>query len=86
MNCSDFTQPEDPPYGMLRGYSNQIEKEAILQMLLKHCLDEGDLSASIELQYYHPTMVMDGLLEKTGKNTYKLTKKSIGLLYSVYGE
>ena len=36
--------------------------------------------------YNHNTMVNDGLLIKLPDNHYKLTTKSIGLLYSIYAK
>lgn len=86
LTIDNFTEPKDHPYGLLQGYSHASEKESILALLLTHCLVEKDLYASKEFVYEHPTMVEDGLLEQTGNRTYRLTKKSIGLLYSVYGK
>lgn len=85
MQISDFIEPKVHPYGMLQGYSHASEKETILMLLLRYCVAEGDLTAARELAHSHPTMVTDGLLEEVGEKCYKLTKKSLGLLYSVYG-
>lgn len=83
MNINDFTKPKDHPYGMLDGYTNAYQKESVLAIILKKCIDVGDFVA-IETSHSHPTMVNDGLLEKTTDRKYKLTKKAIGLLYSQY--
>ena len=86
MQYTDFKQGElEHPYGLLSGYNNASEKETILALLLEHCTSVGDLNASKSFTYSHPTMVTDGLLEEVGEKCYKLTKKSLGLLYSVYG-
>lgn len=86
MQHTDFKQGElEHPYGMLQGYTNASEKETILALLLEYCTSVGDLNASKKFTYFHPTMVEDGLLEETGEKEYRLTKKALGLLYSVYG-
>lgn len=86
LTINDFEIPTQHPYSMLQGYSHASEKEEILALLLIWCHTENDLQASKVFIHSHPTMVEDGLLEETGEKTYKLTKKSIGLLYSVYGK
>jgi hypothetical protein len=55
-------------------------------MILKKCMEEGDLATPIQTKYSHPTMVSDGLLEEAWGNTYRLTTKAIGLLYVHYGK
>lgn len=85
LTIDNFEVPTQHPYGMLQGYSHASEKEQILALLLTWCHTENDLLASKEFIHSHPTMVEDGLLEEVAERTYKLTKKSIGLLYSVYG-
>ena len=86
LTIDNFNEPTEHPYELLQGYSQAGEKETVLMLLLQYCYAEGDLYAAKEFQYSHPTMVEDGLLEEVGERTYKLTKKSIGLLYSVYGK
>lgn len=71
---------------MLQGYSHASEKETILALLLTWCHTEKDLFTPYEFIHDHPSMVDDGLLEHVEGTTYKLTTKSIGLLYSVYGK
>lgn len=83
MNINDFEKPSNHPYGMLRGYENANEKEAMLAWMLIKCIEAGDF-CMIETKHDHPTMVEDGLLEKVADKNYRLTKKAIGLLYSQY--
>lgn len=83
MRISDFVKPTEHPFNMLRGYENAYQKESVLAFVLSKCIDAHDFAA-VETKHEHPTMVEDGLLERVGERKYKLTKKSIGLLYSHY--
>lgn len=86
MNTDNFESPNKHPYGMLDGYNHAYEKESLLAYMLVKCLQEQDLYAQIKLNYNHPDMVNEGLLTDCGDNFYQLTKKSISLLYAVYGK
>lgn len=83
MNINQFNKPTEHPYGMLSGYQNASEKEALLAFILAKCIDAGDF-IPVKIKYNHNTMVEDGLLAEDSDG-YRLTKLSIGLLYSVYG-
>ncbi len=85
MKITDFEKPTKHPYSMLEKYQNAHEKEEILAYMLNRSIEQGSFEP-IKLKYEHPTMVSDGLLEEKGEKVYKLTKKSIGLLYSIYGK
>lgn len=84
ITISDFHRPADRPWGMLQGYERAAEKESVLATILLACIEAGDF-VPVGTRYKHPSMVSDGLLEETTEG-YKLTKKSIGLLYSIYGK
>ena len=85
MNTTNFNKPEKHPCGMLSGYRNASEKEGLLCFILSECTDAGEFK-EVKTKYSHKSMVQDGLLEEVREKTYKLTKKSKGLLYSVYGK
>jgi hypothetical protein len=86
MQVSDFNSPTFHPFGMLGGIVNHAsEKESVLAFMLVKCIQNGNFDA-VETTHEHPSMVEDGLLEKVGDRLYKLTKKSIGLLYTQYGK
>jgi hypothetical protein len=82
----DFNKPEKHPHGMLAGYTHAYEKERNLAVILRKCIEAGDLNAAIATQHDHPTMVSDGLLTRVAERMYRLTTKAKGLLYSVYGK
>ncbi len=84
MDITDFNEPEKRPVGMLRGYERAEEKEIILAKFLSEYIEQGSFDA-IKPPHKYPTMVTDGLLKET-PDGYLLTKKAIGLLYSVYGK
>lgn len=84
MDIKSFVKPEEHPGGICRGYDNAYEKESVLAFILSQCVEAGGFGP-VETKYAHPTMVSDGLLEEVSERRYKLTKKSIGLLYGVYG-
>jgi len=84
MQTTDFVKPTVHPYGMLSGYTDASEKESFLVWMLIKCIEVGEFMA-INTTHEHPDMVKLDLLEKVGEKEYKLTKKSIGLLYSHYG-
>ena len=87
MNINDFNCPTKHPYNMCSGYANAYEKESLLVYILMQCIGAGSITAVIETKYHHDTMVKDGLLEQIGEDRkYRLTPKSIGLLYSFYGK
>jgi len=85
MNINDFEKPKKHPFGMLEGYNHAYEKESVLTVILRKCIEINNFTA-IKTVHNHPTMVSDGLLEKIADRKYKLTKKSIGLLYSQYAK
>lgn len=85
MNIADFNTPTQHPYGILRGYGRAHEKEMVLAIILKKCIEAGGFVA-VETVHNHPAMVRDGLLEQVADRRYKLTPKAKGLLYSEYGK
>jgi len=85
MKTTDFEKPTKHPYSMLRGYENAHEKESILAYMLNKSIEQGSFKP-LNFKYKHPTMVSDGLLKEQGEKMYQLTKKSLGLLYSIYGK
>lgn len=86
MDIHDFNKPEEHPYSLLEGYTHAFEKERTLAIILRGCCDAGDLDAAIETTHRHPTMVTNGLLLEAGERRYRLARKAMGLLYSVYGK
>jgi hypothetical protein len=91
LKTTDFNVPAEHPGDMLAGYEHAFEKKYVLVFILKKCIENGTFEMSIETKHSHPTMVTDGLLKKfavlgRSGNYYHLTKKSLGLLYSVYGK
>lgn len=88
LKIEDFQEPKIHPYEMLRGYNNASEKESLLAFILGENIKSSKFEP-VKTKYSHPTMVEDGLLIDNSTDTehkYSLTKKSIGLLYSVYGK
>ena len=86
MNTDSFEIPNKHPYGMLDGYDYAYEKESLLAYMLVKSLQEQNLYAKVKLNCNHSDMVKDGLLYDYGDNVYQLTKKSVGMLYGVYGK
>lgn len=82
MNISNFNIPNQHPYDTFGSY----ERERFMAWFLIQCIEANDLYASIQTQSSHEDMVYDGFLERVGDNHYRLTKKSVGLLYGVYGK
>jgi len=81
MNIESFTEPDQHPFDMLRGYQHASEKEHALAAMLCKCIEAGSLG--IRHDFTGPIadeMVSDGLLLDG-----VFTKKALGLLYSVYG-
>ena len=86
LKITDFNEPEEHPFGMLRGYTHPIEKERVLAWMLCQCINASNLDLEIRTQHNHSTMVNDELLERVDILRYKLTTKSIGLLFAWYGK
>ena len=86
LTIDDFVKPEAHPYGLLEGYRQAFEKENVLAIALKKCIELNAINATFETIHNHPTMVNDGLLTKVSDRRYCLTRKSIGLLFSRYGK
>jgi len=86
MKVEDFETPTNHPFGMLNGFDHASEKESMLVYILAQCIKANDLNATIEFMRDQSEMVNDGLLVQQGEHEYRLTKKSLGLLYSVYGK
>lgn len=86
MNISDFSKPTSHPFGMLSGFgcSDTSQKEEFLAWFLSKNIDAGNFEP-IKTKFNHSDLVSLGLIDEVGENTYKLNKKSLGLLYSHYG-
>ena len=80
-----FTKPEDRPWKMLVGYGDSGEKEDTLGRALITCVN-AHAWIPVTIANCPRGMIEDGLLVKTGPDTYMITKKAAGLLYSVYGK
>ena len=83
MDISDFVIPNHHPHEMLNGYAHAYEKESFLAFMLKRSIDAGGF-VGIQTMDNEDDMVELGLLDKTGEQEYKLSKKAIGLLYTQY--
>jgi hypothetical protein len=81
----DFEKPEKHPYGMLEGYINGYEKESVLAFIFKNSWLHDFMYQPCEMKYNHSSMVEDGLLDEVAPLTYRLTTKSVGLLFTIYG-
>lgn len=81
----DFIRPDKHPFGILVGYQNAFEKESVLSLIFRNAWKNDNLYEACKTIHEHPTMVEDGLLEEVEPRLYRLTTKSIGLLFSVYG-
>jgi hypothetical protein len=81
LTTNDFNVPDRHPYDTFGSY----ETENFMAWFLMDVLKTGDLYVSIVTQYDHPELVEQGFLERTGDREYRLTQKSIGILYTVYG-
>jgi hypothetical protein len=86
LTANDFGPVTQHPYGMLEGHLNAFEKECTLAFILSEALEAGDLNAVVKTSPNHPDMVSCGLLIEVREREYRLSKKAIGLLYSVYGK
>ena len=86
LTANDFGPVTQHPYGMLEGYQNASEKESTLAFILSEALKAGDLNTAVNTTHNHPDMVGYGLLIEVSEREYRLSKKAIGLLYSVYGK
>lgn len=53
---------------------------------LRQCFAKKNLDAEIETKCDEDAMVDAGYLIKVREKTYKLSKKSKGILYAVYGK
>jgi len=84
MDITDFKKLEEHPWGVCKDFKYTYEKESVLRYMLNVCMDKGEFGP-VKTKYNHPTMVSDGLLEEVGDKEYLLTKKAIGLLYTVCG-
>jgi hypothetical protein len=85
MKPSDFNKPTKHPYGLLDGCKNACEKESWLCWALDQCINAGKW-LKFDSNVVNYSLIEDGLLEHTGELQWSLSKKAIGLLYSVYGK
>ena len=86
MDTTDFKNPETvDSIGLLsQVFGNASEKEHALCYILTQCI-KAEAFIPIKTVYDHNAMVNDGLLEEVAAQTYQLTTKAIGILYSYYG-
>lgn len=87
LTIKDFKEPNEHPYGMLKGYSNASEKERMLVFMICQCINADDIDAVINTKNTHPTMVEDGLLIKIDNDDfkYKLSDKAKECLHKFFG-
>jgi hypothetical protein len=85
MKPSDFNKPTSHPYGMLAGYKDAHEQEDYLASMLYDCIEFGDWIV-FPSSRIHSQLPANGLMERFGYDGWKLTKKAIGLLYTIYGK
>lgn len=82
MNISDFNEPKTHPFDTF----GKVEIESFMRWFLQQCFKANDLDANIKTIHNEDYLVDKGLLLKTGEQQYRLTEKSKGLLYTVYGK
>lgn len=85
LTIQDFNMPDRHPFGMLEGQKHACEKEGFLAWMLKQSIERGGF-IGIETKANEDSFAEDGYLEKVGPQTYKLSQKSIALLYVHYGK
>ena len=78
---SDFKKYTNYPVGLCSGLKNASEKEDLLAYIISQLINENDLNFIIETLYSHESMVSDGLLEEVGSKRYKITQKSLNMIY-----
>jgi len=86
LTVDDFGPITKHPFNMLEGYQNASEKENTLAFILSKALEIGSLNAVVKTNSNYPDMVGCGLLIEVREGEYRLSRKAIGLLYSVYGK
>lgn len=86
MNVTMFNRPDRHPQGMLRGYRHHKEKESMLLWMLIKSQQQGSFDKPIETRFEHPQMVEEGLLERVGWRSYRLTEKALILLHAHFGK
>ena len=79
---NDFEKYTDYPIGLCSGYPQGSEKEDQLARILNQAIDAGNLEAGISTKYKYAEMVDYGLLEELEPYKYKLTIKSLGMIYA----
>jgi len=77
----DFKEYTNYPMGLCSNYSSASEKENMLAYILSKVIEANDLNFIVKTKHLHPTMVSDGLLEEVDKFRYKLTYKSLVMIY-----
>lgn len=82
----DFENYTNYPTGLCSGFKQGFEKENMLAFMLGKAIEAKDLNTVIDTDHTHPTMVQDGLLEEVGAKQYKLTTKSLSLIYAHQSE
>lgn len=82
MDISMFNEPITHPWETFE----KMETETFMWWFFKQCFDAGDLDATIATPNNEDHLVEMGLLSKVGERQYRLTTKSKGILYSVYGK
>lgn len=92
MQPKNFNIPTSHPYGMLEGKTRSVhgvsEKENALAFALKYSIEKNLESFEfVKMSGWHDDLVDEGfLLKGEGENVYKLSERSIKLLYTFYGK
>lgn len=86
MKTQDFNRPDRHPQGMLRGYPHSSAKESMLLWMLIKSQQQGSFEQPIVTKFEHPQMVEEGLLERVGWRSYRLTEKAQILLHAHFGK
>lgn len=84
LTIEDFEVPVKHPFGMLRGHERAYEKEKFLAWMLKQSIKRGGF-LPIKTVGNEDHLVPE-LLLKVGEQEYRLSEKSIRLLYVHYGK
>ena len=73
---------------MLQGMGMQhtSEAESFMCWCLSQCIAAKDIDAQFKTRNNEDWLIRHDLLKKIDKQTYQLTKKAKGLLWSVFGK
>ncbi len=82
-----FERPKVRPWNMLSGTNDCGSKEDLLGQILIKCVEASEwIAIDIAPENLPKGIVKDDLLVEVEPGRYMLTKKAVGLLYSIYGK